>query len=156
MLGYFLLRRVLRPGGGQLVGLAVVRTNLYAAFYFIRAAAPAMKRQHFGRIVNISSGAGRTFSLTGIQAYASAKAGQIGLTRQIAIDTAESGITSNAVAPALIETEMLAGNEKASAERVPVGRLGTPEEVADVIVSVVRNPFITGQTLQVNGGIYMT
>ena len=62
----------------------VVRTNLYGAFYCIRAATPAMKQQRFGRIVNISSGAGRSFSLTGIQSYASAKAGQIGLTRQMA------------------------------------------------------------------------
>ena len=82
----------------------VVRTNLYAAFYCIRAVAPTMKQQRFGRIVNISSGAGRSFSLTGIQSYASAKAGQIGLTRQMAKELGPWNITVNNIAPGFVRS----------------------------------------------------
>ncbi|HWE62319.1 MAG TPA: SDR family NAD(P)-dependent oxidoreductase, partial [Chloroflexota bacterium] len=76
---------------------SIMRVNLYGAFFLTRAAAPHMKRQRYGRIVNISSGAGRTVSLTGIQAYASAKAGQIGFTRQTAHELGTFGITVNNV-----------------------------------------------------------
>ena len=69
---------------------------------------------------------------------------------------AREGITSNAIAPALVETEMLAGNPGANPAKIPVGRFGTPDEVADLVVAVARNPYVTGQTFQINGGIYMT
>jgi 3-oxoacyl-[acyl-carrier protein] reductase len=69
---------------------------------------------------------------------------------------AKEGITSNALAPALIETEMLAGNRAATADRIPVGRFGSIEEVASMAVAIVSNPYMTGQTVQLNGGIYMT
>ncbi|MFO0643900.1 MAG: SDR family NAD(P)-dependent oxidoreductase [Polyangiaceae bacterium] len=134
---------------------ATMAVNLRAPFIVASGVVPGMRERKFGRLVFVSSTAAKVGGIVGPH-YAASKAGVEGLAHAYASLLAREGITSNAVAPALIETEMLAGNEKASAERVPVGRLGTPEEVADVIVSVVRNPFITGQTLQVNGGIYMT
>jgi 3-oxoacyl-[acyl-carrier protein] reductase len=129
--------------------------NLRAPFIVASAVLPGMRARRFGRLVFISSTAARVGGIVGPH-YAASKAGLEGLSRAFASSLAREGITSNAIAPALIETEMLAGNLSASAERVPVGRLGTPEEVADVVVSVVRNPYITGQTIQVNGGIHMT
>lgn len=134
---------------------ATMAVNLRAPFIVASGVVPGMRERKFGRLVFVSSTAAKVGGIVGPH-YAASKAGVEGLAHAYASLLAREGITSNAVAPALIETEMLAGNDKASAERVPVGRLGTPEEVADVIVSVVRNPFITGQTLQVNGGIYMT
>lgn len=134
---------------------ATMAVNLRAPFIVASGVVPGMRERRFGRLVFVSSTAAKVGGIVGPH-YAASKAGVEGLAHAYASLLAREGITSNAVAPALIETEMLAGNDKASAERVPVGRLGTPEEVADVIVSVVRNPFITGQTLQVNGGIYMT
>jgi 3-oxoacyl-[acyl-carrier protein] reductase len=129
--------------------------NLRAPFIVASAVLPGMRARRFGRLVFISSTAARVGGIVGPH-YAASKAGLEGLSRAFASSLAREGITSNAIAPALIETEMLAGNLSASAERVPVGRLGKPEEVADVVVSVVRNPYITGQTIQVNGGIHMT
>jgi 3-oxoacyl-[acyl-carrier protein] reductase len=134
---------------------ATMAVNLRAPFIVASGVVPGMRERKFGRLVFVSSTAAKVGGIVGPH-YAASKAGVEGLAHAYASLLAREGITSNAVAPALIETEMLAGNEKASAESVPVGRLGTPDEVADVIVSVVRNPFITGQTLQVNGGIYMT
>lgn len=134
---------------------ATMAVNLRAPFIVASGVVPGMRERKFGRLVFVSSTAAKVGGIVGPH-YAASKAGVEGLAHAYASLLAREGITSNAVAPALIETEMLAGNEKASAERVPVGRLGTPEEVADVIVSVAKNPFVTGQTIQVNGGIYMT
>ena len=144
----------------------VVRTNLYAAFYFIRAAAPAMKRQRFGRIVNISSGAGRTFSLTGIQAYASAKAGQIGLTRQMAKELGAWGITVNTIAPGFVRSNptterqwlaMGADGQRALVEGLALKRLGTPDDIAGGVLFFASElaGWVTGQTLSVDGGSHM-
>src|SRR5699024_5334465 len=80
----------------------VIEVNLYSTFYMIRAVAPHMKKEKYGRIINISSGAGRSSSLTGIQAYTSSKAGQIGLTRQMARELGPHGITVNNVAPGFV------------------------------------------------------
>lgn len=144
----------------------VMRTNLYAAFYFIRAAAPAMKRQRFGRIVNISSGAGRTFSLTGIQAYASAKAGQIGLTRQMAKELGAWGITVNTIAPGFVrsnpttERQWLAigpDGQRALVEGLALKRLGSPDDIAGGVLFFASElaGWVTGQTLSVDGGSHM-
>ncbi len=129
--------------------------NLRAPFVVASAVLPSMRSRRFGRLVFISSTAARVGGIVGPH-YAASKAGLEGLSRAYASSLAREGITSNSVAPALIETEMLAGNLSASSDRVPVGRLGRVEEVADVVVAVVRNPYITGQTIQVNGGIHMT
>ncbi len=129
--------------------------NLRGPFIVASAVIPGMRSRRFGRLVCVSSTAGRVGAIVGPH-YAASKAGLEGLAHAYASMLAREGITSNAVAPALIATEMLAGNLGASAERVPVGRLGSVDEVADVIVAIARNPYVTGQTIQVNGGIYMT
>jgi 3-oxoacyl-[acyl-carrier protein] reductase len=88
--------------------------------------------------------------------YAASKAGAIGLTHSYAALLAKEGITTNAIAPALVETEMITSNPKARPDLIPVGRFGTVEEVADVVVMLACNAYITGQTISVNGGWYMT
>jgi 3-oxoacyl-[acyl-carrier protein] reductase len=87
--------------------------------------------------------------------YAASKAGMLGLTHFYAQHLAKEGITVNAIAPALVETDMVISNLKARPDRIPVGRFGTPEEVADVAVMLARNGYITGQTINVNGGWFM-
>jgi 3-oxoacyl-[acyl-carrier protein] reductase len=129
--------------------------NLRAPFIVTSAVLPGMRARRYGRLVFISSTAARVGGIVGPH-YAASKAGVEGLARSYAAALAKEGITSNAIAPALIETEMLANNPMAGPDRVPVGRLGTVDEVADLVLAVVRNPFVTGQTLQVNGGVYMT
>ncbi len=114
-----------------------------------------MRAARWGRIVNMSSAAAQLGGIVGPH-YTASKAGIIGLTHAYALRLAGEGITVNAVAPALIETEMTAGNPNVRAERVPVGRLGTADEVAEVVVMLARNGFITGQTIGVNAGLYMT
>lgn len=144
----------------------VVRTNLSSAFYCIRAVAPAMKAQSFGRIINISSGAGRSFSLTGIQAYASSKAGQIGLTRQMAKELGAWGITVNNIAPGFVrsnpatERQWLAmGEERQQAlvEGLALKQLGSPDDIASGVLffaSALAN-WVTGQTISIDGGSHM-
>jgi 3-oxoacyl-[acyl-carrier protein] reductase len=144
----------------------VVRTNLYSAFYCIRAVAPAMKRQGAGRIVNISSGAGRTFSLTGIQAYASAKAGQIGLTRQMAKELGAWGITVNNIAPGFVRSNpaterqwhaMGADAQHALVESLALKRLGAADDIANGVLFFVSDlaGWVTGQTISIDGGGHM-
>lgn len=134
---------------------SAINVNLRAPFIVASAVIPGMRRRRFGRLVFLSSTAARVGGIVGPH-YAASKAGLEGLVHSYASLLASEGITANAVAPALIETEMIAGNAKATPSRVPVGRFGTPEEVAGMVVAVVRNAFVTGQTIQVNGGIYMT
>ena len=144
----------------------VVRTNLYSAFYFIRACAPAMKTRQFGRIVNISSGAGRSFSLTGIQAYASAKAGQIGLTRQMAKELGAWGITVNTIAPGFVRSNpaterqwkaMGAERQQALVEGLALKRLGSADDIASGVLFFVSElaGWVTGQTISIDGGSHM-
>jgi 3-oxoacyl-[acyl-carrier protein] reductase len=90
------------------------------------------------------------------RSHAASKAGAIGLTHSYADLLAKEGITANAIAPALIKTEMIASNPKARPDLVPLGRFGTVEQVADVVVMLAGNGYITGQTISVNGGWYMT
>lgn len=144
----------------------IFRVNLYGAFYMTRAVTPAMKAARYGRIVNISSGAGRTVSLTGIQAYASAKAGQIGFTRQTAHELGRFGITVNNVAPGFVrsnpttERQWESYGEEGQARLVngiAMRRLGTPDDIANAVLFFASDAaaWITGQTLSVDGGSTM-
>jgi len=127
--------------------------NLRSAFLCSQAVWPGMRARHWGRIVNISSGAARGAGLVGVH-YNASKAAMEGLTRGYAARLAKDGITVNAVAPSLIETDMTSANSLASAARIPVGRLGSSEEVAQVVLMVVGNAYMTGQTVQINGGLH--
>jgi 3-oxoacyl-[acyl-carrier protein] reductase len=133
----------------------VLNINLTSAFLTIQAAVPSMKKNHFGRIINISSVAAQTGGIIGPH-YAASKAGMLGLTHSYASLLAEYGITVNAIAPALVETDMITNNHKASADLIPLKRLGQPEEVADVALLLACNGYVSGQTINVNGGMYMS
>jgi len=133
----------------------IVDVNLKSAFFVSQAVVPAMRAARWGRIINISSTAAHTGGIVGPH-YAASKAGLIGLTHFFASRLAREGITVNTIAPALVETDMLAQGLKASADRIPVGRFGTPDEVAGMVLSLVQNGYVTGQTISVNGGVYMT
>jgi 3-oxoacyl-[acyl-carrier protein] reductase len=128
-----------------------IAVNLKSAFLCIQAVLPAMRARRFGRIVNISSGAARGAGGLGVH-YNASKAGLEGLTRGYAARLAAEGITVNAIAPSLIDTEMVAPIRTA-ASRIPVGRLGTAEEVAQAVLLVMGNAYMTGQTIQLNGGL---
>ena len=130
-----------------------IATNLKSAFLCTQAVFAGMRQRGWGRIINISSGAARGAGLVGAH-YNASKAGMEGLTRGYAARLAKDGVTVNAVSPSLIETEMIADHRKESMSRIPVGRLGTGEEVAAVVVMVAANAYMTGQTVQVNGGLH--
>ena len=134
---------------------ATIAANLKSVFLVTQAVLPAMRRQRWGRIINISSTAAQTGGIIGPH-YAASKAGIHGLTHAYAAWLAREGVTANAVAPALIETDMIRGHARATPDRIPVGHLGRPEEVADVVVMLARNGYITGQTINVNGGAYLS
>jgi 3-oxoacyl-[acyl-carrier protein] reductase len=133
------------------LGIAV---NLKSAFLCTETVLPAMCARRWGRIVNIfSSGAARGPGLLGV-VYNASKAGLEGLTRGYASRTAKDGITVNAIAPGPTDTEMGAPLKAGGVEaRIPVGRMGQAEEVAQAAVMLVGNGFITGQTIAVNGGL---
>jgi 3-oxoacyl-[acyl-carrier protein] reductase len=132
---------------------AAIATNLKSAFLCTAAVLPGMRARRWGRIVNISSLAARAGGAVGVH-YNASKAGLEGLTRGYAARLAGEGITVNAVAPGLIDTEMAAPLKEAGhAARIPVGRFGTTQEVADVVTMLVGNAFMTGQTIAVNGGL---
>ena len=142
---------------------AVVAANLTSAFLCTRAVVPTMKRRGSGRIVNISSGAGRSVSLTGIQAYASAKAGQIGFTRQMAHELGRFGITVNCIAPGFVLSNPTTvkqwesygeQGQAALVEGIALRRLGAPEDIAHGVRFFVSesSAWITGQTLSIDGG----
>ena len=126
--------------------------NLKSAFLCSQAALPHMRGQRWGRIVNISSGAARGAGGIGVH-YNASKAGMEGLTRGYAARLVAEGITVNAVAPSLIDTDMMAARRDTYVKRIPLGRMGTPEEVAQAVLMVIGNPYMTGQTVQLNGGI---
>jgi 3-oxoacyl-[acyl-carrier protein] reductase len=142
---------------------AVVDANLTSTFLCTRAVVPGMKERRWGRIVNISSGAGRTVSMTGIQAYASAKAGQIGFTRQMAHELGPFGITVNCIAPGFVlsnpTTERQWASYGAAGQAELVGgiamrRLGEPADIANGVqfFASPRSSWVTGQTISIDGG----
>jgi 3-oxoacyl-[acyl-carrier protein] reductase len=141
----------------------IVAVNMSGAFWCAQAAAPAMKKARYGRIVNISSGAGLGISLTGIQAYASSKAGQIGLTRQLAHELGPWGITVNNVAPGFVRSnptterqwESYGSDGQATlVDRIALKRLGTPADITHAVLFFASEyaGWITGQVLAVDGG----
>ena len=142
---------------------AIVAVNLDGVFYCSQAVAPAMKAARYGRIVNISSGAGLGVSLTGIQAYASAKAGQIGLTRQLAHELGPWGITVNNIAPGFVRSNPTTEKQWQSygedgqrrlVENIALRRLGSPDDIASGVVFFASEfaGWVTGQTLAIDGG----
>jgi 3-oxoacyl-[acyl-carrier protein] reductase len=138
----------------------VMEVNLRGAFLMTRAAAKAMMRQRSGRIINIASAAG-AMGNAGQVNYSAAKAGLIGLTKASARELAHWSILVNAVAPGLIETDMSAAIPQAARQallaQVPVGRIGTAREVAEVVGFLAGDgaSYVTGQVFHVNGGLYM-
>jgi 3-oxoacyl-[acyl-carrier protein] reductase len=132
-----------------------VGVNLKSAFLVTQAVLPSMRKNRWGRIVNVSSVAAQLGGVVGPH-YAASKAGLIGLTHSYAALLAKENITVNAVAPALIKTEMVTKNPRARADVIPLGRFGLVEEVSDVVVMLACNGYITGQTINVNGGWYMS
>lgn len=142
---------------------AIFAVNLDGAFYCSQAVAPAMKAARYGRIINISSGAGLGVSLTGIQAYASAKAGQIGLTRQLAHELGPWRITVNNVAPGFVRSNSTTEKQWESyreegqrrlVENIALKRLGSPQDIANGVLFFASEHagWITGQTLAIDGG----
>jgi 3-oxoacyl-[acyl-carrier protein] reductase len=127
--------------------------NLTGAFLCIRRAVPGMRAQGYGRILSIGSSAGKSGGSRHMAAYAASKAGIMALARSVASDHAAEGITSNALAPTLIETDMIAGL-KDLADRIPVKRLGTTDDVAFATLMLTSSlaGYITGEVTDVNGG----
>lgn len=127
-----------------------IAVNLKSAFLCSQAVYPGMRERKWGRIVNISSGAARGAGAIGAH-YNASKAGMEGLTRGYAARLVKDGVTVNAVAPSLIETDMMGDGRNAT-----FGRLGKPEEVAQAVLMVIDNPYMTGQTVAVNGGLHFS
>jgi 3-oxoacyl-[acyl-carrier protein] reductase len=133
----------------------LIDANLKSAFLVTQVVLPAMRARRWGRIINMSSVAAQTGGLVGPH-YAASKAGMLGLTHSYAGLLAKEGITVNTIAPALIATAMVTANPRATPEVIPVGRFGTVEEVAEVVVTLAKDAYITGQTINVNGGWYFS
>lgn len=132
----------------------MLAVNLRAPFLLAQAVVPGMRDRGFGRILFVSSVAAFTGGIVGPH-YAASKSGLHGLTHFLAARLARSGVTVNALAPALITgTAMLPGTPAELREQVPVGRLGQPEEVADLAVSILRNPYLTSQVVSLDGGMH--
>jgi 3-oxoacyl-[acyl-carrier protein] reductase len=128
--------------------------NLRAPFLLARRVLPGMVERGYGRVLFTSSIAGLTGGIVGPH-YAATKSALHGLTHHLAARVAAAGVTVNALAPALIaETRMLPGDPEELAARVPVGRLGTPAEVADLALAIVRNGYLTSKVIAVDGGMY--
>ena len=120
-----------------------------------QAVLPGMGQRQWGRLIFLSSIAAQTGGVIGPH-YAASKAGMLGLMHSYASLLSKEGITSNAIAPALIETDMIRNYSRIQPTLVPVGRFGTAEEVADAVLLLATNSYITGQTINVNGGWYMS
>lgn len=133
----------------------ILRVNLKSVFLVTQVVIAGMRTRKWGRIINLSSVAAQTGGAVGAH-YAASKAGIIGLTHSCAASFIKDGITVNAIAPALIETDMVASNPNASPRLIPMGHFGKVDDVASIAVMLAGNEYITGQTISVNGGWYMT
>lgn len=133
----------------------VLTVNLKSVFLVTQAVVGGMRQRRWGRIVNLSSVAAQSGGAVGAH-YAASKAGIIGLTHSCASSLVRDGITVNAIAPALIETDMVTSNPNASPALIPMGHFGSVDDVASVAVMLAMNDYMTGQTVSVNGGWYMT
>ena len=130
----------------------VLSVNLKSVFLVTQAVLPGMRRRHWGRIINISSGASQTGGVVGLH-YTASKAGIEGLTKAYALRLVKEEITVNVVAPVLIETDMMPDTESCR-QLIPLGRLGQPGEVADAVIFLAGNGYMTGQTIHLTGGLY--
>jgi len=128
-----------------------IAVNLKSAFLCMKAVLPGMQSKGWGRIINITSGAARSAGSIGPH-YNASKAGMEGLARGYAARLAASGITVNNVAPSLIATDMMEGQDQL-VSRIPMGRFGTPEEVAQAVMLLIANRYMTGQTVAMSGGM---
>ena len=128
-----------------------ILVNLKSVFLCTQAVLPSMRARKWGRIVNISSGAARGAGAIGPH-YNASKAAMEGMTRGYAARLVKEGITVNAVAPSLIETDMMKGQPQL-VSRIPLGRFGQPEEVAKAVMMLIDNPYMTGQTIAMSGGM---
>ena len=133
----------------------VLAVNLKSVFLVTRAVMAGMRQRKWGRIINLSSVAAQTGGVVGAH-YAASKAGILGLTHSLASALAKEGVTANTISPALIATDMVSRNLRASPDLIPMGHYGAPDDVASVAVMLAQNDYITGQTIFVNGGWYMT
>jgi len=132
----------------------IIQVNLSSVFLMTQAVLPGMRARKWGRIINLTSVAAQAGSTMAVH-YSAAKAGVIAATKSYARLLAKEGVTVNAISPALIATEMVASNPNVKPDMIPVGRFGTVEECADVAVLLAKNAYITGQTIGVNGGLYL-
>lgn len=136
----------------------VIDTNLSSAFNTCTVAIHKMAEQKYGRIINISSIVGQAGAF-GQTNYAAAKAGLIGFTKALALETARNGITVNAICPGYIATEMVKAMPEETlatvVSKIPMQRLGTPAEIAEAVVFICNTPYMTGQCINLNGGLYM-
>lgn len=130
----------------------LLAVNLKSVFLVTQAVLPGMRSHRWGRIINISSGASQTGGAVGLH-YTASKAGMEGLTRAYASRLLKEGITVNAIAPVQINTDMFWERENPQIV-VPLGRLGETEEVAEAVIFLAKNAYITGQTIHLNGGLY--
>jgi len=133
----------------------MLAVNLKSVFLVTQAVIGKMRQRKWGRIINLSSVAAQTGGAVGAH-YAASKAGIIGLTHSCAAAFVREGITVNAIAPALIETDMVTSNPNASQALIPMGHFGRAEDIASVAVMLAINDYLTGQTISVNGGWYMS
>jgi len=132
----------------------IIRVNLTSVFLMTQAVLPGMRARKWGRIINLTSVAAQAGSLLAVH-YSAAKGGVISATKSYARLLAKEGVTVNAISPALIATEMVAANPRISPDMIPMGRFGTVEECAEVAVLIAGNAYMTGQTIALNGGMFM-
>jgi len=133
----------------------VLTLNLKSVFLVTQAVVGGMRQRKWGSIINLSSVAAQTGGAVGAH-YAASKAGIIGLTHSCASSLIRDGITVNAIAPALIETDMVTSNPNANPNLIPMGHFGSVDDVSSVAVMLAMNDYMTGQTISVNGGWYMS
>ena len=133
----------------------VLTINLKSVFLVTQTVIGGMRQRKWGRVINMSSVAAQTGGAVGAH-YAASKAGIIGMTHSCASSFVRDGITVNAIAPALIETDMVTSNPNASPTLIPMGHFGSTDDIASVVVMLALNDYMTGQTISVNGGWYMT